>query len=145
MTCWFNSKKYKSQIKFAWELDLNEPVYKSASEIVRNSEFLVSIGYSFPNFNRRVDQFVLQNLNLEQIEAYVQDLNPKQIAQNLEWLGNNDFVSEKLNLKDQVNEFYIPPSFNMNEFVKSRLISTNSKSRQSKPSGFKIMRKGYDK
>jgi len=144
---WLSSKKYleyKSQIKFAWELDLENSIYQKATKIVSNSNYIVAIGYSFPNFNRSIDQYVLKDLYLNYIKAYIQDPNTNQISQNLEWLGNNDFVSEKLNLKDQVSEFYIPPSFNMNEHIKSGLNLTNSKSRPRKPSGLKIMRKGYD-
>jgi len=127
---WFNSKKYKSQIKFAWELDLNDLLYKSASDIIRYSEYLVSIGYSFPNFNRPIDINVLSKIDLKKCKVYIQDKYPKQVRQNIEWLDDSikKQITEKFKLREQVNEFFVPPSFNISNSDKNTLNKNHNSS-----------------
>jgi len=119
---WFDPLEYKSQIKFAWELDLNQ----DATDIVKNSAYLVSIGYSFPNFNRSIDQFVFKEIDLKKCKTYIQDLNPQQIVQNIEWI--DDTIGSKkfnINSRNQVSDFFVPPSFNINPSVKESLEKSN--------------------
>lgn len=127
---WFKEKKYleyESQIKFAWELDVDESIYKQASDIVKNSEYLVSIGYSFPNFNRPIDQFVFKEIALKKCKLYIQDLKPQQIAQNIEWINESIEKSNEFKHQNQVQDFYLPPSFNLSLSVKENLKKSNNK------------------
>lgn len=51
-------------LNFAWELDQNDISLKSikrAKDIIERTDYLVVIGYSFPNFNRLIDREILKN------------------------------------------------------------------------------------
>jgi hypothetical protein len=51
-----------------------------AHQIMRETNILVVIGYSFPNFNRSVDKLLLQDLrNLQKV--YVQDVNAEEVCE----------------------------------------------------------------
>ncbi|MEO1032255.1 MAG: hypothetical protein AAFX55_12660 [Bacteroidota bacterium] len=58
-------------LSFAWE-NHNDSFFNKISNSIQNTEVLVIIGYSFPFFNRKVDEFILNSMpNLKKI--YVQD------------------------------------------------------------------------
>ena len=58
-------ESYENLLTFAWER-ISEPTFKgtlpTAREIVKGSHFLVIIGYSFPFFNRKVDESLLHQI-----------------------------------------------------------------------------------
>lgn len=102
--------QYNSFLKFAWERDeYSNRAISYASQIISRTTTLVVIGYSFPDFNRPVDQKVFSQNSIEEI--FVQ-------------LPANDFETVKYNMKsslgrsaekavpiNNLREFFIPSQF----------------------------------
>ena len=65
--------KHEPNMSFAWEnFNLQSDFYKNLNKSISNTDILIVIGYSFPFFNRKVDEFILNSMpNLKKI--YVQD------------------------------------------------------------------------
>ena len=105
-----------SNIRFAWEGD--ESVIMAAYQLLKDSDTLVVIGYSFPTFNRQVDKklltsFFTGNMNLKNIYIQV----PEEGFQGVEERIKSLFPHSK-EIKDKIffpikglNEFYIPPNY----------------------------------
>lgn len=56
----------KNCLRFAWENDtIKTQARERARNIIRNSDIIIVIGYSFPYFNREVDQYILQDVSTE--------------------------------------------------------------------------------
>lgn len=105
---------------FAWE---NDPNYRDkyaghsknleAAEIIASeTEILVIIGYSFPVFNREIDNRLFMKMNkLEKV--YIQDKNPEKIRSTIEnafsifqqrkLMNSNPFHTMKDNTEDLVS------------------------------------------
>lgn len=114
--------KMSNQLKFAWEDD--EQVTKArnyAHEVIRDSDAVVIIGYSFPTFNRDIDRILFSGFNkdcltrsagkveLVKKKIYIQDMpkNAPKIRERLKAVGDNLFdVAE---IYDDVDQFFIPP------------------------------------
>lgn len=97
---------------FAWEEDsFQEEEFEFYLSKIRKSKALVIIGYSFPNFNRKVDKRILDSAREGDLKIYIQDMNPETIANKL----NMDFglSLNKISAVDKVNldEFYIPSEY----------------------------------
>ncbi len=111
-----------NQLKFAWEKD--EQVTKARNyshEVIRDSDAVVIIGYSFPTFNRDIDRLLFSGFNKDCLmrsagkielikkKIYIQDKpeNAPKIKERLKAVGNNLFdVAE---IYDDVDQFFIPP------------------------------------
>ena len=87
----------------------------NAKDDTIQTEILIIIGYSFPDYNAKVDKEIIKNMiksnNLKNI--YIQDPNPENIKSNL--LKNLDFTVNFLNqiginftLDSNCNNFYTP-------------------------------------
>ena len=116
---------------YSWEsLDQIEIIHNKinklreiAKEIIRNTDILVVIGYSFPIFNRSVDKEILETIGkLEKI--YIQDINAKELSSLVDSSFNiNKYASvsygaivtqekgEKVDIIpiSSVEQFFIPP------------------------------------
>jgi hypothetical protein len=109
---------------FAWEsndefqdkYDGHQNNLNEAIKIADNTDILVIIGYSFPDFNREVDAKLFENMqNLTKV--YIQDINPQKvkstIIKNFElfqqpvYIGNSE-IDFQLEGKDSLDEFAIP-------------------------------------
>lgn len=89
----FNSNDNKAIrfINFAWEIDENftgrkheehQQLIIDAQKTAEETEILVVIGYSFPIFNREVDNKLFgKMINLEKV--YIQDANPSKIKSTM--------------------------------------------------------------
>lgn len=66
-------KKYNCSLSFAWEnFNKNSYFNKNLSESIKETDILIIIGYSFPFFNRKIDEFILDSMpKLKKV--YVQD------------------------------------------------------------------------
>ena len=99
-----------TSIKFAWE---NEPteraVTNSAIDNTYDTNVLVVIGYSFPFFNRSVDQNIIRKMDLS--EVYIQAPEP---------YIHNDIASFKA-IRNDINpvpikmttQFFLPPELTL--------------------------------
>lgn len=102
------NSKYKSDISFAWEPKNKEKIIESM-EIIRKSDAIVIIGYSFPNFNRFIDREIYSKVDLAKSKIYVQDINAENIIKKLPG------VKKGMDLKafpyTEISEFLIPNEF----------------------------------
>lgn len=68
-------------LHFAWEMEderntTSKPALEYSKTIMENTDVLVVIGYSFPNFNRSVDKLLLEQLKTD-CKIYYQDCKEK--------------------------------------------------------------------
>ena len=84
-------------------------------EIARKTTHLIVIGYSFPDFNKIIDQDIISKMtHLKYI--YIQDPNPEKILKKIK-MGDN-LITQKIRDKeikpfliDNVDEFCLPYSY----------------------------------
>lgn len=94
---------------FAWE---NKPVVdetrKMASKVISDTEVLVIIGYSFPDFNRDIDRAIFNDTNrIEKIYFQVPQSDFQEYSERLE--GINSSLAKKVINKPNLETFYYPP------------------------------------
>ena len=75
--------------------------------IIKRTDVLVIIGYTFPFFNRQTDRQILQCIK-PNTKIYIQDLNPERIKQSL-MAVLPDFPEEQIFLRKDVDQFFLPP------------------------------------
>ena len=75
--------------------------------IIKRTDVLVIIGYTFPFFNRQIDRQILQCIK-PNTKIYIQDLNPERIKQSL-MAVLPDFPEEQIFLRKDVDQFFLPP------------------------------------
>jgi hypothetical protein len=116
---------------YSWEsLDQKDIIHNKinklreiAKEIIRNTDILVIIGYSFPIFNRSVDKDILENVGkLKKI--YIQDINASELSslvdssfniKKYDFVSYGDVVTQEMGDKvdiipiSSVEQFFIPP------------------------------------
>lgn len=113
---------FKHTIKFAWENDEQvTEVRKIAKDIIKNSDVIVVIGYSFPTFNREIDRFIFSEFDngenlfyyqegnrIPSKKVYIQDTSEKApiIRERLKSLGN--YIFEAAKIYDETDQFLIP-------------------------------------
>lgn len=104
-----NTSYKRSGIKFSWdEFEPTQQAKQKAIEIVRESDEIVVIGYSFPTFNKEFDYQMVSAIR-QGTKVTVQDLTSKPILDRLRQMrGNSSFILEAI---DDCKEFYIPNSF----------------------------------
>ncbi|MBN8663686.1 MAG: hypothetical protein J0L83_03885 [Chitinophagales bacterium] len=102
-----------SKIKYAWENESNSKwdlLIEKAIEVVKKSDYLICIGYSFPFFNRNIDSKLLNAFSRNPSmykEFHIQDFEPERIKQIVE---SHEFIekiqSHKMTREDE--PFYLP-------------------------------------
>lgn len=110
-----NNVKFDYYINYAWEHDLNnDSFFKKIVDVLNETEILIIIGYSFPAFNRKIDQFLLSKLNTNKLKKIVyQDPNAtEQMISNLfEKPLNLKNKIEIINNKKSMNQFHMPNDY----------------------------------
>lgn len=103
---------FNNHIKYAWEHNLdNNPFFENVYKVLNDTEILIIIGYSFPAFNRKIDQLLFSKLNNSKIKKIVyQDPNAsKLLIENL--FEKPDMFKDKIEVltdaKD-LKQFYLP-------------------------------------
>jgi hypothetical protein len=104
---------FNNHLKYAWEHNLESNWFKKIAKTFNETEVLVIIGYSFPPFNRKIDQFLFNQLNSDILKEIVyQDPNAnKDIILNL--FSNSTPFEEKIKIekeKENLLQFHIPNS-----------------------------------
>ncbi len=98
-----------NHINYAWESNpLAEKTRTEANRIFSETDILVIIGYSFPNFNKEIDKMLFDKLKGRQTKIYYQDPN-----------ASETFINQLVNIKetevvcDRVknDNFYLPYDF----------------------------------
>jgi hypothetical protein len=95
----------KSELKFAWEADLDTLNIK---KFVEGYRVLAVIGYSFPYFNRKIDRLIIDSLIKEgRLEhLYIQDSNPEVILERMEQIRSG-FYAKRTLVRD-LEQFVFP-------------------------------------
>ncbi|HEY5327110.1 MAG TPA: hypothetical protein VIJ27_08920 [Mucilaginibacter sp.] len=98
----------KNHLTFAWEHRIDNPFYKHLKESIKNTEILVTIGYSFPFFNRDIDKLILKDLmgkNLKKV--YFQAPDAEDLRER--FLAINDRIDPmNLVLRKDLKQFTLP-------------------------------------
>jgi hypothetical protein len=108
-----SSKITESPISYAWEEKAHAvEMRKKAEELLSHSDYLIIIGYSFPNFNREIDKDILNAMNRD-IKVIMQ-CPEKDFEQTRDrFLAR---LSSKTNAEIGVVKKYTIPSKDINEF-----------------------------
>lgn len=106
-----NSRKnitFSGHINYAWENNpIAESTRNSAMKIFSETDILVIIGYSFPNFNKEIDKILFRKLK-DSTTIYFQDPNAsKDYLKHL--ITAKDVKVEYL--KDKLDSFHLPYEF----------------------------------
>lgn len=102
------TKKNTTNLSFAF--DYNRPsdvLYQRSDEIIRSTDVLVIIGYTFPFFNRRIDRRILAPLPIN-ATIYIQDIHPERIRQSLQAVCP-EMMDSQIHLLNEVDQFFLPP------------------------------------
>ncbi|NBW27614.1 MAG: hypothetical protein EBR38_03465 [Flavobacteriaceae bacterium] len=104
---------FKNHIKYAWEHKTNDVFFENVKKVMNNTDVLVIIGYSFPAFNREIDQLLFANLKTTFKKIVYQDPNgQKLIIENL--FRNKLKVKDKieiLNSEKELLQFHVPNDY----------------------------------
>ena len=118
---------FDNYIKYAWE-DLNNEFSSKIHSVLSETEILVIVGYSFPAFNRRIDQNMFNSLVPDKIKKIVyQDPNAtKELILNL-FKNPNLFKNkiEVLNNEKSLTQFYLPNDFFITQENKELIFKTS--------------------
>lgn len=102
---------FDQYIKYSWEHDLSGSFYEKINHIMNQTEVLIIIGYSFPPFNREVDQMLFSKLNPNCLKKIIyQDPNANQnVIENL--FEKPDLYRSRIETVTEantLNQFYLP-------------------------------------
>ena len=98
--------RYNPFLNFAWEKNkASEYVLSRAKRMVKETEILVVVGYSFPDFNRETDREIFADTNIKKV--YLQVNKDSLVTSNMRGL-QNDFCNKKEDV-GFCNSFFIPP------------------------------------
>ncbi|WP_026710586.1 hypothetical protein [Flavobacterium filum] len=102
----FNETDYSNSIKYSWEIDSNTK--ENALNVMRETNILVIIGYSFPAFNRKIDSELIREFEKkdEYKKVYYQD--PFGNLELINLLFSNSSNVEHISNSSQ---FHIPHEF----------------------------------
>ena len=93
-------------INYAWEKNpLAEKIRLAAREIFKNTDILVIIGYSFPPFNKEIDQELFNELRNKKTKIFYQDPNA---SEEFISILTKNFDTEVKCIKDKLDHFYLP-------------------------------------
>ncbi len=94
-------------LTFAWDNMTQDQssLFSNIEARVKNAEILVTIGYSFPFFNKTIDKKIIESmLNLKKI--YFQDVSPNAVIKAFRAISNKHFEKE---LVEDTRSFFLPP------------------------------------
>ena len=78
-------------VQFHWDIQNIDKLKKQISTMLEKVECMVVVGYSFPGYNQRMDEFIFDCVKKrikekgEDFKIYIQDPKPKKIAKKLDW------------------------------------------------------------
>ncbi|MBK9391889.1 MAG: hypothetical protein IPN68_17475 [Bacteroidetes bacterium] len=103
----YHTTSRKTTLKFAWENNHNgSEIVNKAKERTQDTEVLVIIGYSFPDYNREIDNEILSNMtSLKSI--YIMD-NASNITARVKEIKKMNLNNIKVHKHPYLNKFVIP-------------------------------------
>lgn len=100
---------FQNCIKYAWE---NDPkILEKCKTILKNTDVLIIIGYSFPAFNRKIDSELLKSLKQDAKIYYQDPFASKSVINNIQKSINQDFKIELIDKEIDLKNFYIPNEY----------------------------------
>lgn len=103
-----SGKTNNTHLSFAFDDNYpSDKINSCINNIIKRTDVLVIIGYTFPFFNRETDRKILQYIK-PNTKIYIQDLHPERIKQSLTAVLPN-FPEEQIFLKKDVDQFFLPP------------------------------------
>lgn len=103
-----SGKTNNTHLSFAFDDNYpSDKITNCIDNIIKRTDVLVIIGYTFPFFNRDTDRKILQCIK-PNAKIYIQDLNPERIKQSLTAVLP-DFPEEQIFLRKDVDQFFLPP------------------------------------
>lgn len=104
-------QKYNPYLRFAWEQDdLTKSALGYARSILKKTDILVVIGYSFPDFNRTIDYQIFQDNSIKEIFMQLPKVDLETVKYNMETSIDNRLI-ERLRHRENLNEFFMPSQF----------------------------------
>jgi len=104
----YSHENYDSTLSFAWET--KDHLHLILNEI-KETEILICIGYSFPDYNREIDIRLISQMSSNLEEIYIQDPNANDLKQQLQnHLRIFGSFAENINIipLSNTDKFYIP-------------------------------------
>ena len=93
-------------LSFAWEKEKYETeINQIAADAIKETQVLVIIGYSFPFFNRAIDQSVLKSM--KPYKVYIQDKYPDRILSRFKGAYGYSHQVEYVTI-DDIYQFALP-------------------------------------
>lgn len=94
-------------ISFAWEHDLESDYYLKLKESIWNTQTLVVVGYSFPFFNRKIDQRIINEYmpNLDKVYFQAPESDVENLKERFLTLSERKRYTS---LVKDLNQFYFP-------------------------------------
>lgn len=106
------SDSFTPLLSYAWEQSfLSSPIVKTAAEIIRNTNILVIIGYSFPTFNRSIDKAILLELP-RKAKIYIQN-SKENLSSVIDRFSSLVIDSSEPRPVEDENQFFIPYELNV--------------------------------
>jgi len=98
-----------THINYAWESnELAKKTRNEANRIFSETDILVIIGYSFPNFNKDIDKMLFDNLKGRNTTIYFQDPNASEsFLSQLVNKNETEIICERI----RKDNFYLPYEF----------------------------------
>jgi len=106
----YDSHEYYNCLRFAWEVNKSDidNARKKAKSILQKENFvLVIVGYSFPDFNRRIDRDIFRDCKASKV--YVQDPQADHVIKRLSEV-NASLANSSVPISDK-DTFHIPIEF----------------------------------
>lgn len=109
--CAYTPKNH-SHLSFAFDTVHNteQKFYEKLRKTLQGTDILVVIGYTFPFFNRQIDQIILSAL-LDIKKVYIQDINPTKTQEILQTILTEEGSKATIIPITDVSSFFIPPEF----------------------------------
>ncbi len=105
----FASKYIYSGMSFAWESsnsDYQKDVIQHTKEITKDTNILIVIGYSFPYFNRDIDQEIILNMN-NLLKVYFQSPDAENLKERFLSV-RDDIEDSQLIIRKNCDQFLLP-------------------------------------
>jgi len=106
----YGNHQYYNGLRFAWEVgkpDVDNARKKAKSFLQKENVVLVIIGYSFPDFNRRIDQELFHDCKASKV--YLQDPRADEVIDRLK--GVNPSLADRIVPIRNLDTFHIPVEF----------------------------------
>lgn len=104
-----------SELQFAWEKENHIKLFEAINDKLSKIEEIIVIGYSFPYFNRIVDEQLFKKM-IKLRKIYIQDINPsgiKEVLKEFIDIESGHKGSIEVELRNNINQFLFPKTLDI--------------------------------